>query len=219
MATVTRAGLARAVHQETGLPQSEAAALVETVIETIAERLTAGEAVGISGFGRFGVRDKGPRRGAQPEDRRAGGHPGAPGRDVPTVGGLETAYRGEDGRRRQTENSRAGCRCLGRTNVSPGHGNPRGATMTGIDESALTKGQLRKLNVRCASPWATTWGERAFAAWLESQRKAEVNSDGNAAKIVDVLWPLVEEGRLAIPRGGYLLRRGRGRIIVEAARS
>ena len=43
MATVTRAGLARAVHQETGLPQSEAAALVETVIETIAERLTVGK--------------------------------------------------------------------------------------------------------------------------------------------------------------------------------
>ena len=67
MATVTRAGLARAVHQETGLPQSEAAALVETVIETIAERLTAGEAVGISGFGSFGVRDKAPRQGRNPK--------------------------------------------------------------------------------------------------------------------------------------------------------
>ena len=66
MATVTRAGLARAVHRETGLPQSEAAALVETVIETIAERLSAGEAVGISGFGSFGVRDKGPRQGRNP---------------------------------------------------------------------------------------------------------------------------------------------------------
>ena len=61
-------------------------------------------------------------------------------------------------------------------------------------------------------------GERAFAAWLESQREAAGEADENAAKIVDVLWPLVEEGRLAIPRGGYRLRRGRGRIIVEAAR-
>ena len=67
MVTVTRAGLARAVHQETGLPQSEAAALVETVIETIAERLSAGETVGISGFGSFGVRDKGPREGRNPK--------------------------------------------------------------------------------------------------------------------------------------------------------
>ena len=67
MATVTRAGLARAVHQEIGLPQYEAAELVETVIETIAERLTAGEAVGISGFGSFRVRDKGPREGRNPK--------------------------------------------------------------------------------------------------------------------------------------------------------
>ena len=29
---------------------------------------------------------------------------------------------------------------------------------------------------------------------------------------------MVEQGTLAIPRGGYLIRRGRGRIIVEAAK-
>ena len=62
-------------------------------------------------------------------------------------------------------------------------------------------------------------GERAFAAWLESQKGDAGEADGNAVQIVDLLWPLVEEGRLAIPRGGYLLRRGRGRIIVEPARS
>ena len=90
--------------------------------------------------------------------------------------------------------------------------------MTGIDESALTKGQVRKLRALRKSVGDDV-GERAFAAWLESQREAAANVDGNAAKIVDVLWPLVEEGRLAIPRGGHLLRRGRGRIIVEAARS
>ena len=90
--------------------------------------------------------------------------------------------------------------------------------MTGIDESALTKGQLRKLNALRKSVGDDV-GKRAFAAWMESQREAAAEVDGNAAKIVDALWPLVEEGRLAIPRGGYLLRRGRGRIIVEQARS
>ena len=90
--------------------------------------------------------------------------------------------------------------------------------MTGIDESALTKGQLRKLRALRKSVGDDV-GERAFVAWLESRREAAAEADRNAAKIVDVLWPLVEEGRLAIPRGGYLLRRGRGRIIVEAARS
>ena len=42
--------------------------------------------------------------------------------------------------------------------------------------------------------------------------------DENAALIVDALWPLVQQGTLMIPRGGYLLRHGRGRIIVEPAK-
>ena len=90
--------------------------------------------------------------------------------------------------------------------------------MTGIDESALTKGQLRKLAALRKSVGDDV-GERAFAAWLASRREVAANVDGNAAKIVEVLWPMVEEGRLAIPRGGYLLRRGRRRIVVEAAGS
>ena len=89
--------------------------------------------------------------------------------------------------------------------------------MTGIDERGLSKGQLRKLNALRKSVGEDV-GERAFAAWLECRKGAEGEADGHVAKIVDVLWPLVEEGRLAIPRGGYLLRRGRGRIIVEPAR-
>ena len=43
-------------------------------------------------------------------------------------------------------------------------------------------------------------------------------SDENAALIVDTRWPLVQQGTLAILRGGYVIRRGRGRIIVERAR-
>ena len=66
MATVTRAVLTEAVHREIGLPQREAAALVDAVIEAIAERLEAGETVKISGFGSFSLRDKGPRMGRNP---------------------------------------------------------------------------------------------------------------------------------------------------------
>ncbi len=50
MATVTRADLTDAVHRETGLPRRDAAALVNLTIETIAERLSAGERVAISGL-------------------------------------------------------------------------------------------------------------------------------------------------------------------------
>ena len=81
MATLTRAELREAVHRETGLSQSEAAELVETVMETIAERLTAGETVGISGFGSFRVRDKGPREGRNP---RTGEPAAIPARRVVT---------------------------------------------------------------------------------------------------------------------------------------
>ena len=88
--------------------------------------------------------------------------------------------------------------------------------MTQIDESALTKGQVRKLNALRKSVGEEI-GTRAFAAWLASEGAAKGKPDGNAAMIVDTLWPLVQGGTLAIPRGGYLIKRGRGRIVVEVA--
>ena len=75
MGTMTGAGLARAVQREMGLPQREAAELVETVIETIAERLSAREGVGISGFGSFRARGKGAREGRNPRTGEAAAIP------------------------------------------------------------------------------------------------------------------------------------------------
>ena len=71
MATVTRAGLAAAVQGETGLSQHDARELVDSVIGTIADRLAAGEPVGISGFGSFDVRDKSARMGRNPKTGEA----------------------------------------------------------------------------------------------------------------------------------------------------
>jgi len=42
-----------------------------------------------------------------------------------------------------------------------------------------------------------------------------VAEDKNAALIADALQPLIEKNKLRIPRGGHLVRRGRGRVIVE----
>ena len=92
-----------------------------------------------------------------------------------------------------------------------------GTSSSGIDQSTLTKGQRRKLNALRKSV-GDTIGERTFAEWLATQETVSGKPDGNAATIVNTLWPLVEQGTLAIPRGGYLIRRGRGRIIVEAAK-
>ena len=84
-----------------------------------------------------------------------------------------------------------------------------------IDESSLTKGQLRKLNALRKS-LGPAIADEAFAKWLDQAVQApEVDED--AGTISDVLWDLVQDSKLSIRRGGYIVRRGRGRVIVEAA--
>ena len=80
MSTVTRAHLAGAVAEETGLLQRDATALVDTVIEAIAERLEAGGDVKIRTFGSFRLRDKARRMGRNP--RMLVAAPNAPRRVV-----------------------------------------------------------------------------------------------------------------------------------------
>lgn len=67
MNTVTRAQLAEAVYANVGLSRNESAALLETVLERMAAALEAGEAVKISAFGTFLVRQKGQRIGRNPK--------------------------------------------------------------------------------------------------------------------------------------------------------
>ena len=84
-----------------------------------------------------------------------------------------------------------------------------------IDEGKLSKGQLRKLNALRKS-LGDDIGNRAFAEWLASRSDGVTEpSDKNARTISEALQPLIDKGRLRIPRGGYLLRRGRGRVIIE----
>ena len=89
-------------------------------------------------------------------------------------------------------------------------------TGSNIDEGTLTKGQLRKLNALRKSV-GDDIGGRAFAEWIASQSSeaAAEKTDKNAELIKDTLWPLVERRSIKIPRGGYLVKRGRGRIVVE----
>ncbi len=88
-----------------------------------------------------------------------------------------------------------------------------------IVERKLTKGQLRKLNAVRKS-FGKEIADKAFAEWLaEPPKDKPTPGDRNAKLIVKTLEPLVLGNKLKIPRGGYLVRRGRGRIIVERARS
>ena len=51
-----------------------------------------------------------------------------------------------------------------------------------------------------------------------SSRPVAEETDRNAEVIARTLWLIVQRGRLRIPRGGYLVRRGRSRIVVERAK-
>ena len=84
-----------------------------------------------------------------------------------------------------------------------------------IDEAALKKGQLRKLNALRKSVGSAI-ADEAFAKWLDQTVEAPA-ADENAEVIADALWGLVREEKLSIRRGGYIVRRGRGRVIVEPA--
>ncbi len=65
--TVTRAHLSESVYQEVGLSRNESAQLVKSVLNEIAASLAKGEAVKISSFGSFSVRQKGQRIGRNPK--------------------------------------------------------------------------------------------------------------------------------------------------------
>ena len=66
MATMTRADLREAIWSELEFTRPEATRLVDAVIDVISERLSSGEEVQISSFGRFALRDKNERLGRNP---------------------------------------------------------------------------------------------------------------------------------------------------------
>ena len=85
----------------------------------------------------------------------------------------------------------------------------------GIDEKTLTRMEIRKLNALRKSV-GDDIANRTFAEWLANKPgPSSIQVDRNADMIGQALQGLIDDGRLAIPRGGYILRRGRGRVIVE----
>jgi integration host factor subunit alpha len=64
--TVTKNSIINAVAEANGYPHTQSVELIETIIEIIKSRLTSGEDVLISGFGKFCVKKKRERRGRNP---------------------------------------------------------------------------------------------------------------------------------------------------------
>ncbi len=84
-------------------------------------------------------------------------------------------------------------------------------------ESDLTKGQVRKLNTLRKSVGPDI-GERAFAQWLKRATAGKSAAvDKNSAQIAEAIQAALGRKGLSIPREGYLITRGRGRVIVTRA--
>jgi hypothetical protein len=84
-----------------------------------------------------------------------------------------------------------------------------------IDEKKLTKGELRKLNALRKS-LGEDIAAKAFSQWYARQAASVATQDKNAGVIAEALWKLVKAKRVHIGRKGYVVKRGRGRLIVEA---
>ncbi len=91
--------------------------------------------------------------------------------------------------------------------------------MPAFKDRDLTKGQRRKLTALRKS-LGKGIADGAFGEWLASMPEAKpVSVDKNAEAIAELLNPPVLGKKINLPRGGYVVRRGRGRVIVEPAKS
>jgi len=85
-----------------------------------------------------------------------------------------------------------------------------------VDETTLTKMQIRKLNALRRSV-GDVIGTEAFAEWYNGRARDTAcgAKDRTAAAIAETLMQLIRTGKIkSLPRGGYIVKRGRGRIIV-----
>nr|VFJ63594.1 MAG: integration host factor subunit alpha [Candidatus Kentron sp. FM]VFJ77491.1 MAG: integration host factor subunit alpha [Candidatus Kentron sp. FM]VFK14187.1 MAG: integration host factor subunit alpha [Candidatus Kentron sp. FM] len=67
--TLTKAGIAKRLHEEMGLNMREGKELAEIFFESLREILGGGESVKLSGFGKFDLRDKEQRPGRNPKTK------------------------------------------------------------------------------------------------------------------------------------------------------
>ena len=65
--TLTKSNIVESVHHNLQLPKSDSVQVVESLLDIIKRTLASGEDVLISGFGKFCVRDKGKRKGRNPQ--------------------------------------------------------------------------------------------------------------------------------------------------------
>lgn len=82
-----------------------------------------------------------------------------------------------------------------------------------LNENLLTGWQYKKLS-KLRKSVGKRVADTAFIRWLKQEGTTEP-IDHNATAIRNAVDALVRSGQARIPHGGYVLRRGRGRIVVE----
>ena len=65
--TLTKSQLSDFIHNQVGLSKTRSAEVIDSLLEIIKKSLEDGEDVLISGFGKFCVKEKGKRRGRNPQ--------------------------------------------------------------------------------------------------------------------------------------------------------
>lgn len=87
-----------------------------------------------------------------------------------------------------------------------------------IDESKLTKMEIRKLNALRKSV-GDNIGTKAFKEWYNARpAPAGEKIDKTGAAIAEAVEGLIKSRKIkSLPRGGYVVKRGRGRVVVSPA--
>ena len=67
---MVKVDIVRTLQRKEGLLFGEAEKIINDLIDIMKERLESGEEILISGFGKFGLRDKEPRPGRDPKSNR-----------------------------------------------------------------------------------------------------------------------------------------------------
>jgi len=69
--TITKAEMVKILHSNTDLPKEKCGRVVESIFELMKEKLEQGDDVLISGFGKWSVNSKNPRKGRNPQTGEA----------------------------------------------------------------------------------------------------------------------------------------------------
>ena len=82
----------------------------------------------------------------------------------------------------------------------------------------LNKGHIRKLTALRKS-LGPKIADEAFTKWQASQKTTDdPASDNNAEAIAKLLSKPILSGKIKLPKGGYIVKRGRGRVLVAEAK-